>query len=81
MRGSCGAVQTNLHAFEVQRWQPVGSSVVNVAAVRLELECDTRGGRVLEDVPAMGYAERLAAMRPALLDKGRIRRSVCTVAP
>ena len=63
VRGGCGAVHGICTHSKSSVYQPVCISVVNMAAVRLELERDARGAWVLEAVPAVGYVERPAASK------------------
>ena len=55
------AIDRDLHALHGERGEAVGGGVVDAAAVGLELERDAGRGEPLEDVPACGDAERLAA--------------------
>ena len=48
--------------------QVMGGGIVDVAAVGLELERDTRVGEKLEDLPAMRHSERLASAESNIRD-------------
>ena len=56
-----------------KRRQPIGSGVVDAASVGLELERDAGIGENLEDFPAVGRAQRLAATESRVGNAGVAR--------